>query len=113
MAKNNPLHLNPLQLRTLALFQELAKHPETSTPVPETGGVLLTQIPQPHGDHFHIGHKVVATRDATGMSNPAVWTALHRKGLAEGQFPFAIRLTKEGLTYDTSIAGPILHGGDH
>lgn len=111
--KNNPLNLNPLQLRTLALLQELARYPELAAPVGDTGGVLLTQLPHPHGNHFHVGAKVVATKDATGLSNQAVWVALERKGLAQGQFPYAITVTKEGLAYDTSGAGHILHGGDH
>ncbi len=111
--KNNPLNLNPLQLRTLALLQELARHPETATPVPENGGMMLTQLPHPHGNHFHVGSKVVASKDATGLFNQSVWTALERKGLAHGQFPHAIIVTKDGLAYDTSAAGPILHGGDH
>ncbi len=111
--KTNPLKLNPLQLRTLVLIQELAKHPELAQPVGDTGGVRLTQLPHPHGNHFHIGEKVVATGDATGLHNPAVWVALERKGLTQGQYPYAVTVTKEGLTYDTSGAGPILHGGDH
>ena len=30
--KQNPLNLNPLQLRTLTLLQELARHPGHATP---------------------------------------------------------------------------------
>ncbi len=112
-AKKNPLKLNPLQLRSLALFQEMARHPEMATRNPETGEVLLSQIPHPHGDHFHIGSKVLATRDASGLANPSVWVALERKGLAKGAFPFALTLTKEGLAYDTGVAEQILHGSDH
>jgi hypothetical protein len=111
--KQNPLNLNPLQLRTLALLQEMARHPELGAPIPETGGVMLSQLPHPHGDHFHVGAKVVASKDATGLQNPAVWAALERKGLARGQFPHAIIVTKDGLAYDTGPAGHILHGGDH
>jgi hypothetical protein len=111
--KTNPLKLNPLQLKTLTLLQELARHPELATPVPETGEVLLSQIPHPHGDHFHIGAKVVAARDATGLHNPAVWAALERKGLAKGSFPYALRLTAEGQTYHTGLAEQILHGSSH
>lgn len=111
--KKNLLKLNPLQLRTLALFQEMARHPELATVHPETGEAFLPQIPHPHGDHFHIGRKVVAARDATGLHNPSVWVALERKGLARGSFPFALTLTREGLAYDTGIADEILHGSDH
>jgi len=111
--KFNPLKLNPLQLRTLALFQELARYPELSTRNAETGETFLSQIPHPHGDHFHIGRKVVASRDATGLSNQAVWVALERKGMIRGSFPGALVLTKEGLVYETGVAQQILHGSDH
>ena len=111
--KTNPLKLNPLQLKTLTLLQELARYPELSTTHPETGEVMLSQIPSAHGDHFHIGEKMVAGRDATGLNNQAVWIALGRKGLARGSFPMAITLTKEGLAYDTGLANTILHGGSH
>jgi hypothetical protein len=109
--KKNPLKLNPLQLKTLALLQELARSPETSSRNAETGEVLLTNLPYPHGDHFHVGSKIVASRDATGINNPAVWTALMRKGLARGDFPLAILLTPEGLAYETGVSDQILIGG--
>lgn len=111
--KSNPLKLNPLQLRTLALFQELARTPELATANPETGEVFLSQIPHPHGDHFHIGRKVVASKDATGLTNQAVWVALERKGLGRGNFPNAMILTREGLLYETGVAAAILHGSNH
>lgn len=111
--KKNPLKLNPLQLKTLTLLQELARHPELATADPETGEILLAQIPHPHGNHFHIGAKVVAAQDATGLHNPAVWVALERKGLAKGSYPYALRLTTDGQTYDTGLAEAILHGADH
>lgn len=110
--KINPLKLNPLQAKTLVLFQELARHPETSQTT-EAGEVVLTSLPHPHGNHFHVGHKVVMSKDATGLANQAAWVALERKGLIRGSFPFAVTLTKEGLAYDTGIADQILHGSDH
>ncbi|HLO76227.1 MAG TPA: hypothetical protein VK196_07210 [Magnetospirillum sp.] len=110
--KINPLKLNPLQAKTLVLFQELAKSPETSQ-ITESGEKVLTSLPQPHGNHFHVGAKVVMTKDATGLSNPAAWAALERKGLIRGSFPYAVTLTVEGQNYDTGIAGQILHGSDH
>lgn len=111
--KHNPLNLNPLQLKTLTLFQELARYPELATKHPETGEVFISQIPHPHGDHFHIGRKTVASRDATGLSNQAVWVALERKGLIRSNFPNAVVLTKDGLDYDTGVGHQILHGSDH
>ncbi len=111
--KKNPLKLNPLQLKTLTLLQELAHHPELASPDPESGEILLSQIPHPHGDRFHIGAKVVAARDATGLHNPAVWIALERKGLVKGSFPYALRLTTDGQAYDTGLAEQLLHGAEH
>lgn len=111
--KRNPLKLNPLQLKTLTLLQELARHPELASPVPDSDDVLLTRIPHPHGNHFHIGARVVAASDATGLQNPAVWIALERKGLIQGSFPYALRLTRDGQTYETGLAELILHGSDH
>jgi len=111
--RNNPLKLNALQLRTLALLQQIAVLPDYATPIPETGGVQFARLPGAHGDHFHVGAKVVAARDATGLTNPAVWVALERKGLALAQFPHSVALTKAGLDYDTSGAAHILRGGEH
>ena len=111
--KTNPLKLNPLQLRTLTLLQEIARHPELATPVADTGEVFLSSIPTPHGNHFHIGHKVVSTADATGLHNQAVWVALERKGLIKASFPYALTVTRDGLGYETGLASQILHGSDH
>jgi hypothetical protein len=110
--KINPLKLNPLQAKTLVLFQELARHPETSQTT-ESGEKVLTSLPKPHGNHFHVGAKVVMTKDASGLSNAAAWVALERKGLIRASFPFAVTLTVAGQGYDTGIAGQILHGSDH
>jgi hypothetical protein len=112
MKKLNPLKLNALQMKTLVLFQELARYPETGSPQ-QTGEVFLSALPHPHGDHFHIGRKVVASRNATGLHNQAVWAALERKGLIRGNFPLALSVTPEGLNYVTGIAHEILHGSDH
>jgi hypothetical protein len=111
--KQNPLKLNPLQLRTLTLLQELARDPRTSTQSGEAGEALITMIPQPHGDHIHVGRRVALTRDASGLWNEAVWNALQRKGLAVGSFPVLIRLTASGLGYETGLRDRILHGTDH
>ncbi|MBI3444409.1 MAG: hypothetical protein HY055_03385 [Magnetospirillum sp.] len=110
--KTNPLKLNPLQMKTLVLFQELARHPETATRM-ESGEVFLSALPHPHGNHFHVGHKVVLSKDATGLSNPSVWTVLERKGLIRASFPMAVTLTPTGLDYETGITDQILHGSDH
>ena len=109
--KSNPLRLNPLQLKTLALLQELAKSQATSSRNAETGEVLITNLPYPHGDHFHVGARIVASRDASGLNNPSVWLALARKGLLKGDFPLAVLLTKEGQAYDTGMADAMFLGG--
>jgi hypothetical protein len=111
--KKNPLNLNALQLKTLTLFQELARHPETASRTEATGEVFLANLPHPHGDHFHVGRRVAMTKDATGLANQAVWTVLERKGLIRGGFPVAVTLTPAGLSYETGMHDQILHGADH
>jgi hypothetical protein len=110
--KKNPLNLNPLQLKTLTLFQALARLPAHARPT-EEGGMIVANLPQPHGDHFHLGEAVVLSRDATGLANPAAWAALERKGLIRSQFPLAAVLTPAGLAYETGLDGALLHRRDH
>ena len=110
--KRNPLGLNALQLRTLTLLQHLARLSEYSQPGEEQGSVVLTRLPYPHGDHFHLGEAVVASRDATGLRHPAVWAALERKGLVRSTAPTAV-MTPLGLDYDTGLRETILHLADH
>jgi hypothetical protein len=110
--KINPLNLNPLQLKTLTLLQALAKLPDHSEAAGD-GGVKVFNLPHPHGDHFHLGPYVVLARDASGLGNPAAWTALERKGLIKGEFPDECTLTAAGVAYDTGLGAQILHGSDH
>ncbi len=109
--KQNPLKLNPLQLKTLTLLQELARHPEHATQQDEAGGVMVTQLPTPHGDHFHMGGFIVRARDATGLANQAVFKVLERKGLLRSLYPLGAVLTADGLAYETGLREEILHGG--
>ena len=111
--KKNPLKLNKLQLRTLLLMQELARHPQTASHDPATGETTLNALPRPHGNHVHIGDFVVATADISGFSNEAVWRALERKGLARSNFPMAITLTKSGIDYETGLSERLAHPSDH
>lgn len=104
--KTNPLKLNPLQLRTLTLMQGLARLPDAAVRSPN-GEVTITRFPQTHGDHFHVGGAMVATKDATGLYNEAVWNALGRKGLARPEWPHHITLTIDGLSYETGLIGEI------
>ena len=72
---------------------------------------MLTRLPHPHGDHFHIG-EAVGIAHATGLRNPAVWTALERKGLVRSTPPTAV-VTALGLDYDTGLRETILHLAEH
>ena len=109
--KRNPLGLNALQLKTLTLLQHLGRLSDYSRPGGD-GGVELTRLPDPHGDHFHLGEAVVVSRDATGLRNPAVWMALERKGLINSTPPTVV-LTALGRDYDTGLRQQILHVADH
>jgi hypothetical protein len=126
--KHNPLNLNPLQLKTLTLLQELALLPEHGTraggadssseragaPRPgEAGEVMVSNLPAPHGDHFHVGAYAVAARDATGLGNAAVFVALERKGLIRSLYPMGAVLTAAGIAYETGMREQILHGAHH
>lgn len=109
--KRNPLGLNPLQLKTLTLLQELARLPDYSRRADEAG--VVVRPPDPHGDHFHLGDAVVARRDASGLRNPAVWVALERKGLIRSMYPHGVLVTPLGLDYETGLREALLHRGDH
>jgi hypothetical protein len=101
--KKNPLKLNKLQLRTLVLSQVLARDPNTAKRDATTGDVTLFQLPHAHGDHAHIGRFTVPLRDLSGFTNPAVWTALVRKGLARECDPHVVILTAAGAEYETGL----------
>lgn len=109
--KQNPLKLNPLQLKTLTLLQTVA---DLAGEPLEGGASRLHRLPHAHGDHFHIGDAVVSGRDATGLGNQAVWVVLERKGLIlDPVFPQSLTLTAAGATYVTGLAESILHRADH
>ena len=110
--KRNPLNLNALQLRTLTLLQELARLPDYSRPGDEPGSIVIAGLPVAHGDHFHIGQAVVASHNATGLRNPAVWRALERKGLVH-YLPDCVVLTPLGIGYDTGLRKAILSVEGH
>jgi hypothetical protein len=110
--KKNPLSLNTLQLKTLTLLQEIARLPDHSRPGEEPDSVVIIRLPYPHGDHFHLGQALVASRDASGLRNPAVWAALERKGLVR-TLPDCALLTPLGFGYDTGLRDAILRIGGH
>lgn len=113
LTKRNPLNLNALQLKTLTLLQQLAQLAGKPAAEDEPGGLAITELPHPHGDHFHLGEAVVAARDATGLRNPSVWAALERKGLIRPKLPEAVILTEAGQQYDTGMRDAILHRAGH
>ncbi|MBL4802736.1 MAG: hypothetical protein JKY45_12665 [Emcibacter sp.] len=110
--KKKAIKLNSLQRRTLALFQVLASSPETSTTHEDTGEITVSYLPEPHGDHVHIGNIVVSGQDASGFSNEAVWRALARKGMIVANFPVQATLTREGLAFETGLRDQFEHS-DH
>ncbi|MCX8099750.1 MAG: hypothetical protein N3D77_00750 [Geminicoccaceae bacterium] len=112
-SRTNPLKLNPLQLKTLALLQALAREPAFADPPDAEGMVRIRALPHAHGDHFHIGRAVVLARDATGLSNPNVYNVLARKGLILAGPAGEPVLTAAGLAYETGIAEQILHASPH
>jgi len=111
--KLNPLKLNPLQLRTLTVLQALARDPQSAGTGPGPGEMTIERFPQAHGTHFHLGERVVATKDASGLFNEKVWHALERKGLARSDWPHRITLTRLGLSYETGPAGEVLQTSPH
>jgi hypothetical protein len=114
LARKNPLNLNNLQLKTLTLLQELARHPEIARQDDATGRITIDALPHPHGNHFHIGERVVKSSNATGLHNPSVYLALARKGLVAPAGGIETpTLTPEGLRYDTGLRDVILMGSDH
>jgi len=110
--KSNPLKLNPLQLKTLALLQEIVREPRFGTPDAASGDVKINALPHAHGNHMHVGTYLVHGSDATGLDNPGVWAALGRKGLVR-QDDSGHYLTKLGAEYETGMREAILHGSDH
>ena len=108
-SRRNPMQLNALQRKTLTLLQELARLPAFSRPADEAGDIAITALPQPHGEHFHLGDAVVASRDASGLANPAVWAALERKGMVRSLAKGGAVLTRLGRDYPTGLSAAILH----
>lgn len=111
--KKNPLKLNKLQARTLALAQVMARDPRLAQVDEESGEATIFALPHAHGDHVHVGPFVVSTRDISGFTNPAVWTALSRKGLARSDNPSSVTLTADGIGYDTGLGHLFEQQSDH
>jgi len=111
--KKNPLQLNKLQLRTLALLQILAEeYHDKETPY-QNNGITVKNLPPLHGDHVHIGRFTVSSREISGFSNSSVLAALSRKKLIDYSFPPSITITKEGLQYKTELIQKLKNLSDH
>src|SRR5690606_40220298 len=95
------------------ILQLLAKSPDSSSAVGDSGEVRITRLPHGHGNHMHVGQYVVASRDASGLANPSVWVALNRKGLVRGNPEEGIILTPEGLSYSTGLEKNFASASDH
>ena len=111
--RQNPLKLNPLQLRTLTVLQALSRLAGAAVDGPGPGEVTVERFPNAHGDHFHLGDATVAGKDMTGLYNEKVWHALERKGLARADYPHRITLTIAGREYNTGLYDEILHHHAH
>lgn len=111
--RQNPLKLNPLQLRTLTVLQALARMPEACSRGPAAGEITIERFPQAHGDHVHLGDAVISGKEMTGLYNEKVWHALERKGLAKADWPHRVTLTAEGQSYETGMVDTILHRATH
>jgi hypothetical protein len=111
--RQNPLKLNSLQLRTLAVLQLLARDANAAAKGPGIGEVTVQRFPEPHGGHFHLGNSVVAAKDASGLYNENVWNALERKRLARADWPHRITLTATGLGYDTGAGDTLFQASPH
>ncbi|MEK9828337.1 MAG: hypothetical protein VW774_09425 [Rhodospirillales bacterium] len=110
---SSTIRLNPLQQKTLTLLQEVARHPIFSEPEDSTGSIAIRMLPEPHGNHFHIGSRVVMSKDASGLRNQAVLRVLERKGMIEVRPGGTLVLTPVGRATETGLRDKILHGSDH
>lgn len=110
---NKQARLNPLQLRTLALVQELADDDDMSGPAPDGEGRILYDLPHAHGDHLHVGRFTVPARFASGLNNRSVLQALARKGLVYLDGPGLLVLLPAGRDYVTGVRESLLEASDH
>ena len=108
--KNNPLKLTRCNCARSPFCRRSHAFP-VRRPGGSQGEITIEQFPNPHGDHFHVGDVVVASKDATGLYNEKVWHALQRKGVARADWPHNLTLTSAGVAYNTGLDDEILHRG--
>ena len=111
--ENKRVKLNALQSKTLVLLQILARDPESSSPAGEDGDIRISRLPHAHVNHMHVGDFTVASRDATGLNNKSVWTALCRKGLVRENWEEEMILTPEGVSFATGLEKKFVTTSDH
>ncbi|MFT6557387.1 hypothetical protein [Sneathiella sp.] len=111
--KPKAIKLNPLQSKTLVLLKILAKDPDSSQPVDGCDDVRITRMPHAHGNHMHVGDFTVSAKDASGLSNPSVWTALARKGFVGENWPNEVVVTAKGLAFTTGLEEKFVSPSDH
>ncbi|MEH6525977.1 MAG: hypothetical protein V7723_07870 [Sneathiella sp.] len=107
------IKLNPLQSKTLVLLQILARDADSSAAIAESNDIRVTRLPHGHGNHMHVGQYVVAAKDASGLDNPAVWTALSRKGFVRENWQTEIIITAAGLAFSTGLESKFVSTSDH
>ncbi len=78
-----------------------------------TDEIRLLRLPSLYGDHIHIGRYVVSARDASGLSNNTMWTALERKALLHRVNSLPATLTKDELDYNKGLADKFWTRSDH
>ena len=78
-----------------------------------TGEIRLLRLPSPYREPLHIARDVGSARNACGLSNDAVWTALERKGLLHRVNSLTATLTKDEFDYNTGLAGKFWTRSDH
>lgn len=113
MPKAKKIKLNPLQSKTLVLLQILARDADSSAPVSESDDIRITRLPHAHGNHMHVGAYTVSSKDASGLTNEAVWVALSRKGLVRENWQEEMVITAQGLAFSTGLANKFINASDH
>ena len=73
----------------------------------------MSNLPDPHGNHFHCGDGIVLAKDATGLKNESVWKTLERKGLARSFYPIGIAITLDRMGYDAGLNQVLLLLSNH
>jgi len=112
MSADKLIKLNKLQAKTLVLAQQVVIA-QGDVGNNEDGSVTLLRLPQPHGNHVHVGKFVVSVADFTGFDNGNVWSALQRKGLVIEMDGGAIAITQLGLSFETGLGEKFLQASDH